>query len=297
MTATLRRPATLHLGAHRTGTTRLQRLLDQNRPRIEALGVLVLTPPRAGKRDARTIREAVRATQRAADAKTPFRRFLRRRTARAAFQELVAVRIDARLLISEENLLGPTVTPDGLAFYPKADRYLSGIERLWGVEAQAIQLTIRSYASFLVSSYAIRAAYAEAMPPFDAIRDRMMRFEKGWPELVATIRACFPTAALTVRRFETSTIDAQLTALFGDDHGLDTTLAEEVVNAAPTTQAIAAAQALPNRVREEIDALIARHAGGDRFDPLSADEKAALEARYQADCARLAATQGIDFVA
>lgn len=50
----------LHLGAQRTGSTRLQTVLDTNRDLLTRNGIVALTPPRPGKRISPTVRDVVR---------------------------------------------------------------------------------------------------------------------------------------------------------------------------------------------------------------------------------------------
>ena len=80
----------LHLGAHRTGSTRLQYVLDANRDALATNATVALTPPRPGKRVSPTIRDvlALVPTGRC----RPVRHYLRLRKARAMFRDLVADR-------------------------------------------------------------------------------------------------------------------------------------------------------------------------------------------------------------
>ena len=71
---------------------------------------------------------------------------------------------------------------------------------------------------------------------------------------------------------------------------------EERLNAAPTVEAMAAAAGSISREPTSLDDLVARHAHGARFDPLTEEERSRLARRYSEDVAVLglppAATPG-----
>ena len=279
----------LHLGAHRTASTRLQTVLDANLGATAEEGLIALTPPRRGKRTVPTIREIVKALppERAGH----FNRFLKTRLARASFLRLVADNSPGtalrKVIVSEENLLGPPFDrKTGAGLYPSAHSRLVAFRQVLGHSPAEIHLTLRSYDTFLVSVYASKAVYWPQVPPFDAIRERFLCLSRGWPDLVADVSAAFPGTPLRLTRVEHDPIETRIRHLVGPEllarFRLD---GDERPNAAPSVEAIAAAARHGGRISP--DDLIDRYAAGARFDPLTESERVTLARRYSEDVAAL----------
>ena len=176
----------LHLGAHRTGSTRLQYILDANRDALAAHATVALTPPRQGKRVSPTIRDVLALTP--TGRYRPVRHYLKRRRARAMLRHLVAARPPdpppRRIILSDETMLGPYFRIDGFGLYPSAYPRLAALRRLLGRPPSAVHLTLRAYDTFLVSVYAMAAVYLRAVPPFDDIREPLLAVRRGWPQVI-----------------------------------------------------------------------------------------------------------------
>lgn len=286
----------LHLGAHRTASTRLQADLDDNRDLLLSRGILALTPPRPGKRGDERLRNLIRAAAPALAQGWP-RRTLARHRLRGELAALLAGAAGAltptRLILSDEMLLDVAFAPDGTGLYPRAEPRLAAFRSLLPAPPAEVHLTIRDYASFIVSAYAMRAVYAGPLPPFADLAPRLTDPAAGWPELVAGLRRLFPEARLVISTLEGRPITARLADLAGAVLPFRHQGAEQP-NVAPSLQAIQAACALPGRAPDP-DALVAAHAGGDRFDPLSRARREALTARYDRDLDRLRADPALDF--
>ena len=287
---------TLHLGAHRTATTALQILLDGMQATLSEDGVAILTPPRPGKRENKSVRDVLRSSRSAAASGVRF--IARRGQRRAVRKDLDALLLDAvggrtpvRAVISEEMLLGPAFGRKGRGLYPMAERYLGSFAAILPGHVTDIHLTVRSYASFLVSVYSMRAVYAGGLPPFDDLREKLLAMERGWPEVVEEIVSILPGIPIHVSQFETSEVAGRAELILGCPlvPGLAT---GSVANMAPTTEAIEEAVSLGKKP-DDPDGLIQRHAGGQRFDPLSDAEKATLADRYRADIDRLSGMAGV----
>lgn len=284
----------LHLGAHRTASTRIQADLDANAELLRAQGIVALTPPRPGKRDTETLRDILRACGPAAQQGWP-RRLLARRALRQRLDRLIAEAAgDAtprRIILSDEMALDVAFAPDGTAVYPRAEPRLTAFRDLLGRDVAELHLTIRDYAGFLTSAYAMRAVYAGPLPPFRNLAPRLLALDRGWPDLVVLLRRLFPGARLTVSTLDGHPIAARLADLAGQALDLVHEGADQP-NIAPTVQAIEAACRLGQRAADP-DRLVADHAGGARFDPLTAEEKAALTLRYRRDLDLLRADPAI----
>ena len=287
----------LHLGAHRTGSTRLQSILDANRDALATNATVALTPPRPGKRASPTIRDvlALLPTGRS----RPVRRYLKLRKARAMFRDLVADGppgpAPRRIIVSDETMLGSCFRTDGFGLYPCAYPSLAALRRLLGRPPSAVHLTLRAYDTFLVSVYAMAAVYRRDVPPFDDIRETLLAVHRGWPDVIDDVARAFPGTAVKLTRVERDPMEDRVRGLVGPEllkrFRLD---GDERPNAAPTVEAIAAAAGSGGRASP--DELVARYAGGARFDPLSECERMTLARRYSEDVAALgllpAAAQG-----
>lgn len=279
----------LHLRAHRTGSTRLQSILDTNRDVLARNGIVALTPPRPGKRISPTVRDVVRALPRRP--KHLPRYILRRSGARDLFSKLVADSAPShglrRLIVSEENLIHPSFLPDGFGLYPSTYRRLVLFRNLVGIDPCEIHLTIRAYDTFLVSLYAMLSVYsARGVRPFDNIRTKFLAVRRGWPEVIGDVARAFPGTVVKVARVEQGSVEKRVQDLVGSP-GLDELRFEgdERINAAPTLEAMAAIAEL--RGRTSRDALVARYSDGTPFDPLTEDERERLVHRYQDDLSAL----------
>ena len=281
----------LHVGAHRTGTTRLQILLDDNRDALAGVGLAALTPPRAGKRGVATIRDVVRRlpeTRRSA-----LMWFLRfppgygpRRRLDRMIAEACAPGTPERLIFSDENLLGPPFDLSGRGLYPFARRRLAAFAGLLDRAPAEVHLTLRSYDAFLVSAYAMQAVHGARVLPFWAIRSNLLAPGRGWPELVADLADLFPASRLVLTQAERDPVRVRLGQLVGPQAlGVMRIRGDPRPNRAPTVEAMAACGGV--RDADLRDRLVARHAGGARFDPLTEEERAALARRYARDMAAL----------
>ena len=278
----------LHLGAHRTGSTRLQSILDANRDALATNATVALTPPRRGKRASPTIRDvlALLPTGRS----RPVRRYLKLRRARAMFRDLVADGppgpAPRRIIVSDETMLGSCFRTDGFGLYPCAYPSLAALGRLLGRPPSAVHLTLRAYDTFLVSVYAMAAVYRRDVPPFDDIRETLLAVHRGWPDVIDDVARAFPGTAVKLTRVERDPMEDRVRGLVGPEllkrFRLD---GDERPNAAPTVEAMAAAAGSGGRASP--DELVARHADGARFDPLSEEERMTLARRYSEDVAAL----------
>ncbi len=287
----------LHLGAQRTGTTRLQSILDANRGALATDATVALTPPRPGKRASATIRDVLALLP--AGPSRPVRRHLKLRRARAMLRGLVADGATGppprRIVLSDETMLGPCFRADGFGLYPFAHPSLVALGGLLGRPPSAVHLTLRAYDTFLVSVYAMSAVYRRDVPPFDDLRETFLAVRRGWPDVVDDVARAFPGTAVKLTRVERDPMEARLRDLVGPDlpkvFRLD---GDERPNAAPTVEAMAAAAGSGGRASP--DDLVARYADGARFDPLTAEERSRLALRYSEDVAALglppAATSG-----
>ena len=280
----------LHLGAHRTGSTRLQSVLDANRDALAGNATVALTPPRRGKRVAPTLRDVLALVP--TGRSRSLRHRLKLRRARAMLRDLVADRppgpAPRRIILSDETMLGPCFRTDGSGLYPRAYPRLAALRGFLGRAPSSVHLTLRAYDTFLVSLYAMAAVHRRDVAPFENIRETLLAVHRGWPHVVEDVVRAFPATAVTLTRVERDTMQNRVRALVGPElpEGFRFD-GEQRLNAAPTVEAMAAAAGSSAGERSSPDELIARYAHGAKFDPLTEEERSGLARRYATDLASL----------
>ncbi|UWQ20654.1 hypothetical protein [Jannaschia sp. W003] len=264
----------LHLGAHRTATSSLQRLLDLNEAALAAAGVAAWTPRLTrsgvmaglmgdpGRRDARRDLAAFRSAGRVS---------LR--------QEALAARGVRRLVISDENMLGGLRENRALAkLYPTAAARLERVTAALGAPAR-VHLAIRAPDAWWTSAFVHLMLRGHRPPDADTLA-AAVRARRGWRQVVEDVAAAFPGAALSVWSYEDW--GARPGETFEHVTGVAPARAGvPVVNGSPT------AAALQQRLGEEGHAASLPALAG-AYAPFTPDQRAELRARHADDLAWLA---------
>ena len=176
---------------------------------------------------------------------------------RALIADRLPDRPPRRIILSDENMLGPGFRTDGFGLYPYAYPRLAALRRLLGRPPSAVHLTLRAYDTFLVSVYAMAAVYRRDVPPFDDIRETLLAVHRGWPDVVDDVARVFPGTALKLTRVERDSMENRVRGLVGPEllkrFRFD---GDERPNAAPTAEAMAAAAGSEGRTSP--DDLVAR---------------------------------------
>lgn len=196
---------TLHLGAHRTGSTALMRCLMRNVETLSDEGVIVWPPAVA-----RAIRDFPRVPvlyDLAAAGEPRSRRRLDRLGAGLSRRIAAEGGAAARLVLSEENMLG--AMRENLAeasLYPGARRRLEAFASVLPQAPRRIGLGLRGYRRFWLSSYVYmlprKPVVGRALPRFQDIAPILAQSPRGWVEVVEDIRAVFPGAEILLWRQE-----------------------------------------------------------------------------------------------
>lgn len=186
-------PVTLHLGAHRTGTRSLQRMMAAEAADLAARGIAAWGPSRlrggllagilgdpgrqGGQRDVRAYRSAGRI---------------------AMLRDALEHDGITRLVLSDANMLGSTRENVLLArLYPsvrgRAERLRSALP---GVDR--VVVTIREQGDWWTSVFA--AQIAEGYPPPDpATLEAVSRSRRRWRDVIEELADGFPQAEILVR--------------------------------------------------------------------------------------------------
>ncbi len=203
---------TLHLGAHRTGTTTFQAYLERNSGALAAAGVVAWTPRRTrGGLLSGLVRRPEEVTWEVE------RRAFRTRGRIALERARLARHGMRQLLISEENLIGSVRNNlrEG-AFYPSLDARLERLAPVFACERLRIGLSIRNYQSYWTSALSFAIARGHPVPGPDRI-SQLVGQSRRWRHIVREVARVFPGAELVVWPFEryVSQPDAQLRFITG----------------------------------------------------------------------------------
>lgn len=297
---------TLHLGAHRTGTTSLQALLDANRANLNRRSIDVLTPPRQQKRDTPTVRDAFKRRSQQFGLFHRFRwasKLLSSRIASSLRTDIqgLADRSATRIVLSDENFLGFAIQMTGSrALYPDAGTRLELLGSSIAGADMRIFLAIRPYDDFMLSYYLMQSIYGPGIEEFAPFHRTACQLTSGWPGIVESIRRAFPGAPVTVWLHGNINLSARFADLTGvEPDGLGQQDEQVKFHTAPTREAIAAFRNAPNRQtlsKASRDDLVERHASGTRFhvdEFFSASERQHLKDRYARHAEMLASLPGV----
>lgn len=284
----------IHLGAHRTGSTALQRSLAAGAETLAAGGV------RYAPREA--MRRPLVAAMLTAELYGPIGRGARRLA--AARLRAWARRQEAagwtRLILSEEELAGSMdacLTGEGL--YPMAAprlELLAGALAPWRVHALA---ALREPGEWTASAWGFSASRRAPRPggrrDLDRVRRAWLEGGRGWAAFAADIQGAFGAAAFW-RADLYATRPRRVHRLLAGEAGAELRRAGgRKVNAGPSAPAmaeLASRRAAGRRTsRRELHALLGRYppAKHPPFDPWSAAEREALAARWAEEVAEIRA--------
>ena len=296
----MRSGVSLHLGAHKTASTHLQRALEAASPDLNDLGIAVLTP-RTLRMDALSIAKLV---------KEPVKKgnILKSLDPTSIAEGLHAATSGAeRTLISEENILGPSHHPDAMRqrrFYPRAAMRLNRLLQALSLSNVSLYLAIRDPATQLSSVYSQRLL-GKGYVSFDAFIQDAHPVDYLWSDLVERLLDVKGVRDCTVWRYEDypGVAPKVLRHMVGDEAAdlvkLDRKPAHQGLSEAAYQQLIVWAALSETGVEPDVQEARKMHprsAGTPGFVPF--DDKAILASRqtYEADLKRLAVLPGVRFV-
>jgi hypothetical protein len=286
-------PATIvvHIGAHKTATSHLQRCLTKASDDLAQQGVWYYGPQYFRQR-----RHAIQGLFGLRAPANPAR------ARRSPADQLAIMRKDGhRMVFSEENFIGPLNDPDGQPMtrhYPQAGARLASLAQALDQDLD-ICVSIRRPTAYLNSGYC-QMLLSGLVRPFDAYKANNPLSSVNWSDLIAQVRAADGVGRVTVWRYE------DYAQLFAD-------IVTELVGAAQMplvpwvtrnvntglSQA-AVAQVLAHPADEDTAQLgyAARgarpvEAGFAAFDGYSAAEHATGDAIYATQLAAIAAMDGV----
>ncbi len=273
----------VHVGAHKTATSHLQKSLHRGADALAAAGVDFVRP----------------ADLRGAAASLPaWRRLLPGAAARALAEAVEAQRTGAAVLaISEEALLGEIRDVFADPPYPGLADRLGVLPRLAGGAPVHLFLSVRSFDRLWPSAHAEALRHYPPEPGrIEALRRRARQAPPRWVDLTARIRAAVPGARLQVWRQEDYSAHWPeiVAAYLGRPVPGLRPARPPRFTASPAAEGVRLAEAdtrpLPPAERRAVVApLYAAHPAGSGpvYAPFDAGEVAQLQAQYAADIAAL----------
>ncbi|MFO7854268.1 MAG: hypothetical protein R6V44_03420 [Paracoccaceae bacterium] len=283
----------IHLGAHRTGSTALQRSLATGAARLEAAG------PRYARREA--MRRPLHVAMLAAEARGPVGRGARSAAARALRawarrQEAAGV---SGLILSEEEL--PGVMDDcltGEGPYPRAARRLSLLAEAfapWRMQAAAL----REPAGWVASTWGYSASRRDPRRRdrrnLAAVRRGWLEGGRGWSAFAADVAGTFDGASFWRADLYAAAPRRVHRLLAGEAGAGLRQIGGATTKPGPTAPAMAELERLradARRIpRSVLTAVLQRFPPGahPKFDPWSAEERAVLAARWVEEMAAIRA--------
>lgn len=283
----------LHIGAHRTGSTRVQAELSRRAAHLASRGVATAWPEQLRRGKTRLARLYPRLPG-------P----LQTAVAARALPGLIAARDAAAaqgarvLLVSEENLAGSidAILRSG-RLYPDIGRRLRGLRPVLSETPVTLLLAVRSYDGFFASAYAHRTTRGPR-PDFDQLKQRFMAMPRRWPEVLSDVLRALPHARLRVWDYDASRSNEL--GMMREVIGLSDIVA---VNAAmpdlpaPSARAVEVLNAMTEPDQQD---LAQRRAAAGRyprpdyppFDPWTHGQTALLQEVYAQDLTAIRAMEG-----
>lgn len=277
----------VHLGAHKTASTYLQKCLALSRKQLQAAGVLVQAPRQIRPHIARWPRGQHRNdTTHIADALS----WLIDRAEENGTK---------RLILSEEQFLG-TLNPminGGLMYGHVENRFSPLVKALQGRPFE-VAISVRNYAEFFASAYC-QIVRGSGFRRFGwGMRTHMLDHPRGWPEITADIAGLCPRGTpIRIWRYEDFERLEQdvFAALTGPFSGEIKRIGGRPL-ARPAHRAIELLHEQANRgimpSKADIRAIYSAHPVGPampRFNPWTAEERRFFDARYRQDLIALTA--------
>ncbi len=271
---------TLHLGAHRTGTTTLQKYLEENRDNLAEIGTTFWGPKqtRAGlfsgleKRPDTLTNEEILQGKRSCD------------LIRTELDQLEVKGVKS-LIVSEENMIGTMWgNLSNCNLYSETQGRLQRFADGFEGHCKRVVISIRSYEAYWASVLASLIERGRVIPGRQKM-DRLATQPRRWRDVITEISGVFPSAELVVWPFEAMAgrMNDQLALLNGG-------IVPKQMRGQDNWHNASAGGAKLRQVLKDggHTALAAKIPDGAmRWQPYEADQIAAFQAQYNEDIAWL----------
>jgi len=190
---------TLHIGAHRTGSTLVAQAITQSVAQHPTCGVAVWHP--RTMRNFTGFQSVPRWVSATGDAVSPKAAAFLARTRREI--EAAAQREHERgichLVLSEENLLGTmrsNMSQSG--FYPDVAQRLRAYGQVLPQAPRRVALGLRDYGAVWSSAFHYSRQLGHAMPDRDVVRAVMLEGRRGWIDIIQDVYSVWPDAEIYI---------------------------------------------------------------------------------------------------
>lgn len=209
----------LHIGAHRTGSTTVERTITGTIAAKPDCGVALWAPRRL-----RDIEGFQAVTRRLDGNAEPVDKDaavaldgLASRLARDAAQE--RSRGVKTLILSEENMMGGMRNNFRTGtFYGDVGRRLAGFDSVLPASPRRVALGVREYGAVWTSAYHYLPQSGHTPPPAALVREAMMDSPRGWPDVVADVQKLWPDAEVVI--WQQERLNNRLSEICGRISGL-----------------------------------------------------------------------------
>ncbi|RLJ60386.1 hypothetical protein BCF46_0585 [Litoreibacter meonggei] len=277
----------LHLGAHRTGSTGFQVMLNGQRPALRRAGLAYWGPERTrGGLLAGLVKNPHHLSTR--DTQLGQRSCGR---LRMEFTRLEHAGVQ-QLILSEENLIGTMAQNlEAVRLYGQLSGRLERVSPAFEGRGLRIGIAIRAYDLHWASQLAFRVKAGAALPSA-ADLDRLATQPRRWHDVIADIGDVFPMAQLVVWPFEGWVANPAplVAALAGRPVALGPMAKPYKSNASAPAAALAKIAAERGDLDGALRLATARH--GARYMPFDSEQIWKLQEDYRADIAWLKAGAG-----
>ncbi len=265
----------LHIGAHKTATTYLQKKLAINMELLDKHGIYYL-PLEILRRN--------------------FTSMLQDKPSNEVAAKLVAAAKTGDVIVSDENIAGvPGDLVRSGAYYPQISERLALASEILGNDRPEIFMAMREYSSFAVSMYCEYIRHRDFLP-FDEYFEIYKASGFSWRKVISDIRKGVPGAKIVLWDF--SRFSKIENKIFAEMTGLDPALLTEPegpVRESFSEMTMLALNTLngviePHLIRRAVQGLARAYPRGDEFkgySPLPLDTAEALKAAYRADLEKI----------
>lgn len=285
------RSAVIHIGAHKTATTHLQRSFLVQQEALIGAGVRYYGP------------DSLRRPKRGLGDVFGLEGFGKTHPARSQAEQRDFMFKDGhRLVLSDENFIGVLHNKHGnmvAPLYPKAEPRVEALAEALDVGPLDVCIGVREPASFLVSAYGQALMGGQMISFADYIAKNPLS-QVYWPGLVARIRRIPTVGRITVWRHEEYRwlFHAICGAMLGDDVSMRIVPIPNKVHLGLSAAAVAHVLTHmeagdPNTLGDQARKAYPLNDQNPAFDPFTAQEREAAQADYAKQLADISSIAGV----
>ena len=271
----------IHLGAHKTATTHIQDIAEQQYEKLHHQGIDYIS--RGNIRSHKVLAKPGRFHWR--------EKFNSKPLVSAFHHRLKKLRRGGdTVVLSEENFLGNATALLSSNFYSKPSPYLKIIDSLSKNNEVSVFLSIRPQVNIIPSAYIQVLRTHQLNHGFERIKKEIIENPPSWVTLIRTLKESLPDVKLTVWTMEDylRDKDAVLSLLFGTEFPHFEDIKAPSRTKSPSLEAIRKIELLPSDIlikeyRKRVTKIIQNDQGKIKFSPFTESELTILNDQYNSD--------------